>query len=730
MRATKDLLRTYNLFDNLPPEFKALEERQFFVLYYNVNEEAINLTVFDYEVVQQVNVALYRGIHDRADKHGVLTLSIAYFKGDAYETRDGIFYMFLRTYNDPEKVRLFYQDIMEQDVASDLSVSTNAFTDVNSAEDFKRSIAYYSPNRMQSISFVYDMVNSAFKRRLSKNLYGDMIKRVVNMVKFDGGVLNEIGGELRFMVIGEQAVLTEAQQAKLNAAKLLLRSLQSPEEIYKSTGWYFSDKDGKWRTNISDDWAGISNAFMMVNSEGAKLYRPQECNLSVDDILSLFKNPERMYAYGYNGKLWQVLNHPTLFQYYPKLANMPILYRVADDDKNQSIPQVFYYSPNERGGYIMINGSRLYGSVLSTLLHETQHAIQRIEGYATGGNEFFAKFVASVGGKSVRKIFASINRIERTFKEQLLTSDARMELWMLLEKERPRTNEARGILQQLKAFVSDKDNYAISGTAVNFMLIIYIAESKEGANNAIVIWLQEHLGDMIFDLMENITDAYNEAMSVLQKLANEGYKKDDINRILFSSYENLYGEMESRSVQASRYVTSEYRNYFYLTKWEHSPVEQLTVIDGIETVLDTKNIKAAVEKKGDDYVLHFNRNGSCVPFLHELGHIVYDAMVQCGYQKDIEAQYASNLAFEDIEEYFVSRFLGYIKKNVDNDDLVTDMRADYSIDSEEGMDQLFDSFFTEPGFDERLDYVHTLLSLTLSVSEQEPESATVIAAEE
>lgn len=724
MRATKDLLRTYNLFDNLPPEFKELEERQFFVLYYNVNEEAINLNIFEYEIVQQVNVALYRGIHDRADKHGVLTLNIAYFKGDTYETRDGIFYMFLRTYNDPEKVRLFYQDIMQQDVSSDLNVSTNAFTDVNSAEDFKRSISYYSPNRMQAISFVYDMVNSAFKRRLSKNLYGDLIKRVVNMVKYDGGVLNEIGGELRFMVIGEQAKLTEEQQAKLNAAKLLLRSLQSPEEIYKSTGWYFSNADGKWRTNISDDWAGISNAFMMVNSEGTKLYRPQECNLSVDDILSLFKNPERMYAYGYNGKLWQVLNHPTLFEYYPKLANMPILYMVIDDDKNKNIPQVFYYNDNARGGYIVINGSRLYGSVLSTLLHETQHAIQRIEGYATGGNQFFAKFVASVGGKSVRKIFASINRIERVFREQLLTNDARMELWTLLEKERPRTNEAKGILQQIKVLVSDKENYAISGSMVNFMLVIYVAENKDGANNSIVIWLQGYMGDAIFDLLENITIAYNEAMAVLQKLANEGYKKDDINRILFSSYENLYGEMESRSVQASRYVTSEYRNYFYLTKWEHSPVEQLTVIDGIEKVLDTKNIKAAVERKGDDYVLHFNRSGSCVPFLHELGHIVYDAMVQCGYQEDIEAQYANNLSFEDIEEYFVSRFLGYIKKNVDNNDLVADMKADYSIDSEEGMDELFDAFFTEPGFDERLDYAHTLLSLTLNLEVQTPESIT------
>ena len=122
--------------------------------------------------------------------------------------------------------------------------------------------------------------------------------------------------------------------------------------------------------------------------------------------------------------------------------------------------------------------------------------------------------------------------------------------------------------------------------------------------------------------------------------------------------------------------------------------------------------------------MHFNRSGSCVPFLHELGHIVYDAMVQCGYQEDIEAQYANNLSFEDIEEYFVSRFLGYIKKNVDNNDLVADMKADYSIDSEEGMDELFDAFFTEPGFDERLDYAHTLLSLTLNLEVQTPESIT------
>lgn len=717
MRATKDLLRTYNLFDNLPPEFKELEERQYFVLYYRVNEEAVNLTVFDYEVVQQVNISLYRGIHDRADKYDVLSLNVAYFTGDTYETRDGIFYMFLRTYNDPEKVRLFYQDIMEQDVSSDLNVSTNAFTDVSSSEDFKRAISYYCPNRMQVISFVYDMINTVFKRRLSKNLYGDMIKRVVNMVKYDGGVLNEIGGELRYMVIGEQAVLNDTQKAKLEAAKLLLRSLQSPEEIYKSTGWYFSNMDGKWRTNISDDKADISPVCMSKVSEGVSLYVPYESSLSKDDILSLFNNPERLYAYGYNGKLFQVLRHPTLYQYYPKLANIPILYLVIDDDKNKSIPPQFYYAYDERGGYIMIYGSKLYGSVLSTLLHETQHAIQRIEGYATGGNEFFAKFVASVGGKSVRKIFASINRIERSFKEKLLTNDARMELWALMEKEKPRTPEAKGICQQLIYLLSDYDNYAVIYRQINFMLFIYISENKDVANNAVVIWLQEHLGDMIFDLVENISMAYNEAMNVLQKLTNEGYKKQDINSILFSSYENLYGEMESRSVQAARYVTSEYKNYFYLTEWERSPIEQLTVIDGVEKILDTKNIKAAVEKKDNDYVLHFNRNGSCVPFLHELGHIVHDAMVQCGYEKEIATQYADNLSFDDVDEYFVSRFLGYLKKNVDNSDLIADMMSDFTISNEEGMDELFDSFFTEPGFDSRLDYAHTLLSLTLTVPE-------------
>jgi len=707
MRIAKDVLQSYNLFDSLPPEFKSLSGGDYFVMYYTTNEKELKLNVFDYDVVKQVNVSLYRGLSAKEDKNNVISLNIAYFSGDTYETRDGIFFLFLRTYNSAESVEAFYRDIMQQDTASDINISINAVTDIYSPDDFRKSLSYFSPNRIQSIMFVYDMVADAFKRRLSTDLYGGMIKKVVNLIKYDGGVLNELGGELRYMVIGEHSRLNKNQAVKLNAAKILLRSMQSPEEIYKSTGWYFSDKDGKWRTNISDDEAAISEIYLS-DVQGRKLYRPSAGNSTNEDVLSLVGKPERIYAYNYQGKLSEVLKHPTLYEYYPQLANLPILYFVSDDT-TRDFPQEFYYAPNDRGGYIVINGSNLYGPILSTLLHETQHAVQRIEDFATGGNEFVARFVASIGGKSVRKVFSSVNRLERFFKENLLSDSSRIELLAKLNKERPRNDSAASALNQLLPLMQDFETYSLSYKNINFLLAIYIAENKDFANNGIVIYLNNIIGDIIFDLIGNISSGYNEAMVVMTKLSGDGFKKDDIQTILFASYQNLYGEMESRSVQASRYVTSEYKNYFWLTEWERSPIKQLVVIDGIETVIDTKSIKAAVEKKGDEYVMHFSKSASCVPFLHELGHMVHDGMIQAGFGPDIEKCYENNYSFEDIGEYFVSRFLGYIGKNIDDDNIANDMKVDFSIDSEPCMNELFDSFFTESGYDERLEYLQTLL---------------------
>lgn len=712
MRVSKDLLRSYNLFDNLPTEFKQLEDRQYFVMYYLPDEQNLRLTIFDYEILQQVNVSLYRNLSQKAFDNKVATLDIGFFSGETYESRDGLFYLFLKTYNNPEIVKAFYQDIMEQDVTADLNISTNAITDIYSSADMRRSLSYFAPNRIQIIMFVYDIVNNVTKKRLSKSLYGEMIRKVVNMVKYNGGVLNEVGGDLRYMVIGENAVLTEEQKAKLHAAKLLLRSMQSAEEIYKTTGWYFSDGDGKWRTNISDNEAQISSRNL-EEVNGCKLYIPSETVLTKKDILDLVKNPERIYSYNYTGKLKEVLNHTTLFEHYPRLGNLPILYFVAEN-KTTKMPMLFYFNHNAKGGYILINGNESWGSILSILLHETQHAVQRIEGFATGGNQLFAQFVASIGGKSVRKIFASINKLQSLFKENLLNEDSRLELLNLLKGQKTLSliEEDKILLTNIISMVEDKDGYLVAYPSINFYLVLYLSDDRDYPSNSIFEFLTRKLGALVYDLFENISAAYREASDVMSKLAGEGYKREDIDNILHSAYENLYGEMESRSVQISRYLTSEYKNYFFLTKWEHSPIQQLVVIDGKEQVIDSEQIKAAVEKRDDSYIMHFNKGGSCVPFLHELGHILYDVMVECGYKDDIQNQWLNKgvYSFSDVEEYFVSRFMGYLRRRLDDKDLWADTRRDFSINDDEEMSDMFDAFFAEETFDERLNYLQHLLA--------------------
>lgn len=80
--------------------------------------------------------------------------------------------------------------------------------------------------------------------------------------------------------------------------------------------------------------------------------------------------------------LFDVLDYPELYEAYPQLENLSVF---TEDLKG-------YYGlagHNSWSDYIMMNRSLLDNGeqFLSTLLHEVQHVIQRIEGFAKGGNK-------------------------------------------------------------------------------------------------------------------------------------------------------------------------------------------------------------------------------------------------------------------------------------------------------------------------------------------------------
>jgi hypothetical protein len=710
MKVTREELNNYGLLQSLPQPLKDMGAGEYFVFFYNVDEDNAKLIVYKTQIVKEVNISLYRDSRDVAIQEKINSVRVGFFS-NTFESRDGLFYQFLRTYNNLDAVKTFYSFLVEQDKIVDINVSTDSINTIQTSEDFRRAISYFSNSRLQSIMFVYDMVNNAVQRRLSKNLYGDMIKKIVNLVVFEGGVLPEIGGKMRFMVIGENAKLTDKQKEKLKEAKILIRSMQSPDKVYQHTGWALSQKDGKWRTNIADNKAEISKA-LLFDYQGKKIYVPN--GQTIEQVLPIIENPQRAINQSYRGRLVEVFKHPTLYDYYPKLALMPLVYFYGDTSSSED----FYFSPDDRGGYIVINGSKQSGDSLSILLHEIQHYIQHQEGFATGGNLFLAQFVASVGSNAVRRIFACINKMERYFREYLFDDDSRIELLDVIRQTTPKSNSAKQIRGSIIEMLNDREDYRFKYKTINFYLVLFVAEEGDFTTSDVIDFFESKFGSsgsIIYELFENISEGYKQSKKYREKLLSvEGgaYRESDVSTILFKGYENLYGEMESRSVQSSRYVESELKNYFYITTWEtRFKTQQLTVIDDAEEILELDKINAAVEKKGDEYVLHFKKEKTCVPFLHELAHIVHDCLNKLGYENIIKKEYDKDLFSDDIDEYFVNKFLGYIKNTVDDSEILKDMKYDLSLTGNQEINKILDEFFTDQSVSERLKFLQSILSL-------------------
>lgn len=110
-------------------------------------------------------------------------------------------------------------------------------------------------------------------------------------------------------------------------------------------------------------------------------------------------------------KLSDVLHHPSLFEAYPDLAQTS----VTLDPKLRGIAQYNAYDESSPFGRISIGHSGLDDEdrLLSTILHETQHGVQDVEGYDrgfTGTNQrqagSFANYLRDEGEKEARTVQA------------------------------------------------------------------------------------------------------------------------------------------------------------------------------------------------------------------------------------------------------------------------------------------------------------------------------------
>jgi len=168
----------------------------------------------------------------------------------------------------------------------------------------------------------------------------------------NNGGFDPANPNILFSFAGARAETADAHA--MTVAQGRIAAGEDAELVRKETGWH-TGADGKWRFEIADNEAKL--------------------------LLSAEKVAEAVDFLG-GVTVGDVLDHPKLFAAYPALAQIPV------DMKNGNGASLASASINgvDQGKTILMGRGIAQEDFLSVLLHELQHGIQDIEGFASGGS--------------------------------------------------------------------------------------------------------------------------------------------------------------------------------------------------------------------------------------------------------------------------------------------------------------------------------------------------------
>ena len=206
---------------------------------------------------------------------------------------------------------------------------------------------------------------TAEERELRDNLVERMRKGGLDVVTDSEEMQRVIDTEnerTRNMFVGEKGA-TEADKAEevstrldnLSVARRMEEAEKDAKSIKMATGWE-RGTDGKWRYETGD--AKIKDT---IELDGKTFKRYDE------DMLWT------------SGKFGDVVDAPELFKAYPELRDV----RIETDAVLNDMPSNGEYNPRTNTITIHSDDLKYQNSILN---HEIQHAIQHIEGFASGGN--------------------------------------------------------------------------------------------------------------------------------------------------------------------------------------------------------------------------------------------------------------------------------------------------------------------------------------------------------
>lgn len=298
-----------------------------------------------------------------------------------YAKTKGIYDSKVKSITDAYGNLLVDENQIKEELTADL-VGDFLFND----EKFIENLSIKDKNVFQKI---YDYIKHIYKvatagteeAKAIENLkyQFDKVYKNISKEKNNNDIKYSIGGKEALKNI-ENPKLRKKAYDSYEKAKKMAKNKESNKKIFEETGWYKDNITGKMKFNFSDKDMQIV---------------------------------KRNYKVGQEFNLEDMLVHETLFEMYPELKK----YKVKIEDMNKN------YSKNNSKNNSKINGR--YNAITDeltidinrfsnisdadgTLIHEIQHAIQKIEGFAQGtstklGKERYRKNPGEIEARDTTK---------------------------------------------------------------------------------------------------------------------------------------------------------------------------------------------------------------------------------------------------------------------------------------------------------------------------------------
>jgi len=705
-------------------KFLELKKGAFFVLYYKINVKVQVLQIKGVNVVYELNDSIYRGLIN----YGVD--NVAYIQ-EPFETSTQLLYLLLKTacmeanieYDERQKKLddLFFEfkakDIEQS--KNNIKINIRGSQDIESRIGFNNAllnIFYLNKDVVTGLQMVYDLIESYFVNNLGKSFYGNYLTKIVRAYKSpNGGLINEMGGTMRYLIVGEKAYPNDPD---LIEAKKMFRSGTDLKTIFYQTKWFYNKKDFKWRKRISDEsfYIDINKLEKLPNEIGSFISMPSVDRGNIDpqlivrdfkDLINGQTDTGNLIKEGYDVKTEKILNHDKLFELYPNFKNIFLFLgrSLAEFDKYR-----YYFSPSIPKSLVLIDENRqpleYYTNVA---LHEIQHYIQDVEGFSSGGNPFLASILDKVGGGAVRAFFASLDSCKKRFIDvaDFIPFEDFKSLVKSIEDVKYKDYEFRyeaqmvlasqyraQIVSNLKTLTVNELNFKNNEESF-FSLIMGMYTTIPETASVIGSFIKKHLGNDYIDVFEQALMQNKNVLAKESSLLTKGWTPRDLYILNFNAYQSILGEIEARFTQNTQIVPESLNDYFEFYTGE--TINPKDVIVNNESIFyeETETAEAALETYDDGkYVLHLpDVFSNTLNLLHETGHILFDiANKELDFfnQQAENTEIALSLGFKNLEEYFCASFVDYIhRKNIEQI-LTEDLNSDREILDYKAFDEVFE----------------------------------------